>query len=228
MKNLRRKAFDDLKKANAEINKLELASGARNEHDGTRTEPQQPRLRRGVHTRPWDHGPSRRPHKAVGSWSAIPVPSQAVKRQKASAQEAAIVAELIKDIIATSHDSKAHRAKLHHLEKGSDVGTSTESLSMRSSLLSSRSQSSEHVAHAHRPSVPELIDQEHDVALTADQAEKAAEAAQLKSEHRDQCKACLDRWSAGARYCVLTECHLHTSASLLSAPEVPRACARLC
>ncbi len=207
---LRRKAFHDLQKAKAEINQLELASGVSRGLDDDDTLLSDA----GSASRQSEAISSVQSHRArSASWTAIPVPSPA-RRHRASTQEASIVAELLRDVVSASarargRNSRRRRAvaKPRIARKAEILHQETPAHVSKHSTKSSGSLSSE-------------LEPAQDGPLTADQAEKAAEATELRAKRGKQCDACLDQWSAGARYCVMTVCHLHTSASLLAAPKV--------
>jgi hypothetical protein len=224
---LRKKAFDDLYKAKAEINKLELESGenTRMESDdyvkgATATHKVFSKVTNNDSRKIIDGG-----YKSA-SWAAIPVPA-AAQRHDASKAEASIVAELFRDIMAESlHPSNAH-SHAHVLKQKDDDSVkadSTASLAQPQLIrTNSRPKSDSFDSGLSSLAASDSSSKENhfDEALSADQAEKAAEAAQLREQRSAECKACLDKWSSGARFCVMTVCHLHTSASLLAAPKVP-------
>jgi hypothetical protein len=206
-KALRRKAFRDLKKAKAEINQLELASGVSNgdADDAQPSDAPSERRQSDVAARRIRQG-----SQPAGSWTAIPVSSPA-RRNRASTQEASIVAELLRDIVSAS----AHvRGRGRQVAAKPRTARTAEILHQETSTPASKPSAKS----ADSPS--SVFERAQDGALSADQAEKAAEAAELKSRRSEQCDACLAKWSAGARFCVMTVCHLHTSASLLAAPKV--------
>ena len=214
---LRKKAFHDLFKAKAEINKLELESGdshtLSNEGQYSKPTKSAPKPSQSATSRIVNKvstaGPS-------ASWAAIPVPAT-VQRNQASTQEASIVSELLRDIVSESlHPAKSH---LRSAMAQSGAGLKSESLHTETYVKPSHFLESNSELNSRARSLGPSISRGDD-ALTADQAEKEAEAVQLREKREAECEACLTKWSSGARYCVMTVCHLHTSASLLAAPQV--------